>query len=200
MNVFDFDKTIFNGDSTAKFYKYCIKKYPRVLRHLPSMVCAFVRYYIFKKGTKTQCKQIFYRFLHEIPDVDKAVSDFWDKNYDGIFDWYKKLHTADDIIISASPEFLLEGICKRLEVAKLMASRVDKSTGIYDGENCHGEEKVRRFCDYLPDGEIDEFYSDSISDLPLARIAKKAYVITKDGKVKDWGTVFPGTLNQSESV
>ena len=194
MNVFDFDKTIFHGDSTAKFYKYCIVKYPKILKHLPSMACAFAGYYVFKKGTKTQCKEVFYRFLKEIPDVDKAVENFWEKNYDGIFDWYKKIRNDSDIVISASPEFLLEGVCKKLGVAKMMASVVDKNTGKYCGENCHGEEKVRRFYEYIPDGEIDEFYSDSISDLPLAKISQKAFVITPKGEVKDWESVFPKSL------
>ena len=194
MNVFDFDKTIFHGDSTAKFYKYCIRKYPKTLKHLPSMVCAFAGYYVFRLGTKTQCKEIFYRFLREIPDVDKAVENFWQKNGDGIFDWYKNVHKDTDVVISASPEFLLEGICKKLNVAKMMASRVDKNTGKYFGENCHGEEKVRRFYEYLPDGEIDEFYSDSVSDLPLAKLAKKAFLITPKGKIKDWESIFPNTL------
>ncbi|MBR2021966.1 MAG: polysaccharide biosynthesis protein GtrA, partial [Clostridia bacterium] len=63
MNVFDFDKTIFKGDSTAKFYKYCLVKYPGVWIHIPSMAVAFAKNYVFKKGTKTTCKEVFYRFL-----------------------------------------------------------------------------------------------------------------------------------------
>lgn len=194
MNVFDFDKTIFHGDSTAKFYKYCIKKHPTVLKHLPSMAWAFAKYYLFKIGTKTQCKEVFYRFLREIPDVDRTVDAFWNKNFDGMFPWYEKVHKSTDIVISASPEFLLQGVCKKLGVEKMMASRVDKKTGKYDGENCHGEEKVKRFYEYAPDGKIEEFYSDSISDLPLAKHADKAFVITPKGEVKDWESVFQNTL------
>lgn len=194
MNVFDFDKTIFDGDSTVKFYKYCLFKYPKVLLYVPSMAVGFAKYYIFKKGTKTECKQNFYRFLTEIDNVDKAVEDFWNKNEKGIFEWYKKIHQNSDIVISASPEFLLEPICKRLNVSKMMASRVDKHTGKYIGENCHGEEKVRRFYEYCPDGKIDFFYSDSISDLPLAKIAEKAFVIDKSGNVHEWENVFKNSL------
>ena len=164
MNVFDFDKTIFSADSTAKFYKYCLIKYPATIKHTPSMAIAFAKYYVFKKGTKTQCKEVFYRFLTDIPDIDKAVEDFWDKNENGVFDWYKEVHKDTDVVISASPEFLLEGFCKKLGVAKMMASRVDKKTGKYQGENCHGKEKVRRFYEVYPDGVIENFYSDSEND------------------------------------
>lgn len=193
MNVFDFDKTIFRGDSTAKFYKYCLVKYPKVWLHIPSMAVAFAKYYVFRKGTKTMCKEVFYRFLSEIPDTDAAVEDFWSKNLDGVFDWYKKVHKETDVVISASPEFLLEGICKKLGVEKMMASRVDKKTGKYEGENCHGEEKVRRFYEAYPDGVIENFYSDSVSDAPLARIAKEAFIINPAGEVVEWESVFPGT-------
>lgn len=190
MNVFDFDKTIFNGDSTAKFYKYAIVRHPKMLLYVPSMVCAFASYYIFKKGTKTKAKEKFYRFLKAIPDVDKTVDAFWDKNFDGMFEWYAAVHKDTDVIISAGPEFLLEGVCKKLGVEKMMASRVDKKTGKYLGENCHGEEKVKRFYEAYPDGEVDEFYSDSLSDAPLAKIAKKAFAIDKNGNVHEWNGFF----------
>lgn len=193
MNVFDFDKTIFSSDSTAKFYKYCLLKYPATIKHTPSMAIAFAKYYVFKKGTKTQCKEVFYRFLTEIPDIDKAVENFWDKNENGVFDWYKEVHKDTDVVISASPEFLLEGFCKKLGVAKMMASRVDKKTGKYQGENCHGKEKVRRFYEVYPDGVIENFYSDSVSDAPLAKISHNAFVVDKNGKLTEWEKVFPGT-------
>ena len=88
---------------------------------------------------------------------------------------------------------MLEGICQKLGVQKMMASKVDKKTGKYDGENCHGEEKVRRFYETYPDGVIDNFYSDSVSDSPLARISKQAFVIDKKGNVLEWENVFSDT-------
>ncbi len=42
----------------------------------------------------------------------------------------------DDVIISASPEFLLRPICNRLGIRHLIASRVDARSGAYDGQNC----------------------------------------------------------------
>ena len=90
------------------------------------MACAFAGYYIFRIGTKTQCKEIFYRFLREIPDVDKAVEDFWSENFDGIFDWYNKIHDSSDIVISASPEFLLEGAAEIRWIVKTFLSQIFK--------------------------------------------------------------------------
>ena len=96
-----------------------------------------------------------------------------------------KQKKSDDVIISASPEFLLEPIIKKLDISTLIASRVDKHTGLYDGINCHGKEKVRRFYEVFPDGKIDEFYSDSYSDTPLAEIADKAYIV-KGEELSEW--------------
>ena len=50
-----------------------------------------------------------------------------------------------DLIISASPEFLLKPICGILGIKHLIASKVSPVDGKYTGKNCHGKEKVRRF-------------------------------------------------------
>jgi phosphoserine phosphatase len=90
-----------------------------------------------------------------------------------------------DVIISASPEFLLEPICNRLGIGTLMASRTDKHTGQFSGKNCHGEEKVVRFRSLFPKDEVDEFYSDLYCDTPMARLAKRAYIV-KGERLKPW--------------
>ena len=61
---------------------------------------------------------------------------------------------------------------------RLMASRVDKHSGWTLGENNHGEEKVTRFYKEYPGVEIAEFYSDSLSDTPLARLAERAFLVS----------------------
>ena len=66
-----------------------------------------------------------------------------------------------------------------------MASNVDPYNGKYSGDNCWGEEKVRRFKEVYPKGEIDNFYSDSYSDIPLAKLAKNAYIV-KGNELKKW--------------
>ena len=176
MNVYDFDKTIYDGDSTVDFYFYCIRKCPRVLKKLPYQLVGF-SLYAFKAIDKTHMKERFYTFLQEIDDVDGMVDDFWKGHNSGIKEWYLKHRRDDDVIISASPEFLLERECKSLGVGKMMASRVDKKTGKYDGINCHGKEKVVRFKIAFPEGIVDEFYSDSESDRPMAEIAKEAFKV-----------------------
>ena len=36
MNVYDFDNTILRGDSTARFFGFCLLRYPRMWRDIPA--------------------------------------------------------------------------------------------------------------------------------------------------------------------
>ena len=185
MNVYDFDKTIYKDDSTVDFYFFVLKRHPAVLCCLPSLAVAAISWGM---GIidKTQFKQRFYRFLQKINDLDTELEIFWDTHEYKIKDFYKKNQKEDDVIISASPEFLLQPICYRLGIKYLYASKVDKKTGIYTGINCWGEEKTRRFYEaFGRDAVIDEFYSDSLSDTPLANISKKSFIV-KNNEITDW--------------
>ncbi|MBE7037387.1 MAG: phosphoserine phosphatase [Ruminococcaceae bacterium] len=184
MNVYDFDETIYNGDSTRDFYFYTLKNKKSILKYIPKQGFYFV---LFALGiiTKTKFKEKFYSFFKSIKNIDDFLEEFWNEHEKNIKEWYIKNQKEDDIIISASPYFLLLPICKRLKINHLLASNVDKFTGKYDGENCWGEEKVKRLDKYTSDYSIDEFYSDSYSDSPLANLAKKAYIV-KGNELYDW--------------
>lgn len=178
MNVYDFDKTIYDGDSTADFIFYCIRHYPKTLLNLPMTAEAYLLY-IIHIYSKTEFKEKMYRFLSYIPDIDAALEKFWSINKNKIKKWYLKKYRDDDLIISASPEFLLKPICEYLNV-DLIASRVDKKSGKYTGENCHGKEKVKRMYEKIENPYVEEFYSDSFSDTPLAMEASRAFLVKGD--------------------
>lgn len=184
MNVYDFDGTIYEGDSTLDFYFYCLKKHPNIIMCVPRQCIAAIRYKL-KRIEKTEFKEQFYSFFNKLKNIDADVEEFWDANEDKIKNWYKEKQKEDDVVISASPDFLLREICERIHIKILIASRVDQRNGKYDGVNCYGQEKVRRFYERLSEGKIDTFYSDSYSDEPLARLAEKAYVVKKN-EIKEW--------------
>ena len=175
-NVYDFDKTIYDGDSSVHFFCYCMKRRPRMLLDLPALGVTALCRYVFHSVSTTQMKRRVYRFLNWLPDVDAAVADFWATHKKNLKPWYLAQRADSDLIISASPEFLLAPICRELGVS-LLASRVDRRTGEYDGINCHDTEKVRRMLEAYPDCEIDAFYSDSYADTPLAKRAARAYLV-----------------------
>ena len=178
MNVYDFDQTVYYPDSSYHFFLWCLKKHPGdVLPVIPKSMILALRYKRGKVSAKSLKQQLF-SFLARLNDVDLEVKSFWDCHRQNMQDWYMRQKRDDDLIISASPEFLLAPITKELGV-RLIATKMDPHTGMIFGENCHDREKVLRFREAFPDGEIDEFYSDSMSDSPLADLAKQSYLVKK---------------------
>lgn len=185
MNVYDFDGTIYAGDSTVDFFLYAVKKHPSLLRYVPRQMYGFLLYAC-RRIDKTQLKEYFYSFLKGI-DVQTEVVCFWQTHEKKIYGWYKAQKTAQDIIISASPFFLLQPVCEAMGVCRLIASGVDAKTGKATSANCRGKEKVRRLWQEYQVDAIDRFYSDSDSDLPLACLAKHPYRV-KNGIPQPWHT------------
>ena len=185
MNVYDFDKTIYAGDCTIDFYFFCLRKKPSVLFSIPYQIKGFLLY-SFGKISKTKFKEYFFSFLIKLNGLtDEYVIEFWSKYERKIKHWYKMQHSQEDLIISASPYFLLEHICKKLGMREPIASLVDEKNGKFICVNCYGEEKVKRFQATYPLCKIEAFYSDSKSDRPMAELAKKAYLVKKN-KIKQW--------------
>lgn len=117
--------------------------------------------------------------------MSEMVDSFWDQNQHKIYAWYHEVEDQECIVISASPEFLLRPICDRLGIRNLIASWVDPGTGKFLGENCRGEEKRKRLIKEFGQIHIESFYSDSLSDNPLAELADHAYWVQK-GSVMMW--------------
>jgi HAD superfamily phosphoserine phosphatase-like hydrolase len=181
MNVYDFDKTIYPVDSTVQFYRWCLRRYPVCRRTWPSTLwggCCLIT----RLQSKTQSKQRIYRFLQYIPPQAPVL--FWQEHIKDIQPWYLAQQRPDDLIISAGPEFLLAPVAEKLGFA-LIASPVEQATGLYQGENCHGQEKVRRFREQYGNAPVEGFWSDSLSDTPMAQLAQQAYRVRK-GVVGPW--------------
>lgn len=187
MNVYDFDKTIYDGDSTLDFYFFCLKKKPTIAIKLPMQVLGFIMYKL-KKINKVQFKEKFFLFLNDIPNIEEYVRCFWNENDKKIKKWYIEQYEENDLIVSASPYFLLQEGCRRLNIKHLIASEVDPNTGKFNSDNCYGINKLERFNEVYPSETINQFYSDCYSDTPLAEKAKQAYIVNKNNVEKwNWG-------------
>ena len=184
MNVYDFDGTIYDGDSTVDFYFYCIQRKPILILHLPQQLFHFLGYAL-KLEKKEKFKETVYYMMTQMPEMEKWIVRFWDKNMSKIKSFYLNQKKSDDLVISASPEFLVQVACDRLQI-RALASRVNAKTGKHDdGINCHGKRKVERFRELFPHDQIHQFYSDSYSDNPLATLAKEAFFV-KGTKILPW--------------
>ncbi|MDD3920742.1 MAG: haloacid dehalogenase-like hydrolase [Eubacteriales bacterium] len=185
MNVYDFDGTIYRHDSTVEFYKYCVLLRPYLILLWPyQLVLALL---LLLHIIPFDCfKARFFVFLRFVKNVDGLVLRFWEKlGKKDLEAWYLKQKQPTDVIVSATPAFILEPICRELGVQRLIATRMDKHTGRMPGKNCKGAEKVPRFREHYPNNTVERFYSDSLSDAPMAKLANKSYFVKK-GKVMDW--------------
>jgi len=184
-NVYDFDETVIYPDSGREFIRFCQRRH--FLRTLPWMLPLGFQALRFAWNRKRglPVRGDFYRFLRSLPDWREEVRLFWEANADAFLKpWFLAQLRPGDIVISCSPEFLLRPLCERLGL-RLAATRVNLDSGKYrlDGNSCHGSEKVRRLREAFGEVEIDEFYSDSLDDAPLAKLAKRAWLVTGDERV-----------------
>ena len=72
MNVYDFDNTILRGDSSARFFAFCLRRYPRMWTDIPAQAVNGLLF-VLKLRPKLAFKQRMFGFLRKIGDVDDAV-------------------------------------------------------------------------------------------------------------------------------
>ena len=110
MNVYDFDKTIYRDDSSCDFYWFCLRRHKKILCRLPAQAAAFVRHYLLHTISKTQMKEVFYRYFRDIPDMEQELEVFWAAHLHKIEPYYLAQQQPEDVIISASPTFFAAGL------------------------------------------------------------------------------------------
>ncbi len=196
MNAYDFDHCIYAGDCTIDFFRFCLKKKPKLLHFLPRQIWGLVLY-AFGFIQKTAFKERFFCFLQGLDERDSLIAAFWATHKEKIYSWYLELKRENDLIISASPEFLLKPIFDLLGVKHLIASRVDPMTGCFSGENNYGAEKPRRLQEEMGIRAVDAFYSDSLSDSPMAQIAKESFIV-RHGVLTPWSEFHPSAMEKAK--
>ena len=176
MNIYDFDNTIYKGDTTKDILLYSFKKHPfKVIKALKKTKKLERDY---KRGLITfeRVKEAMLSFLFEIDDLDGYIEKFVSSHMKNIKPWYLSRKNDYDIVISASYELWIIPFCKKLGIRYVLATKTDKEGHII-GKNCKGEEKVKRLASTIPNAQIVTSYSDSESDLPILNLAKTAYVV-----------------------
>ena len=174
--LYDFDNTIYRGDSSIDFYLYCLKNNWNLFKYFPKQL---VHYLLFKLKieNRTIFKSNFFMFLAELEDVTQSVESFWDNNSKKIQNWYAEKDHSRDVIISASPDFLLAPLFSRFNIYTLIATEMNPLNGIIIGKNCYGDEKVNRLHRKIPNAIVEEVYSDHASDIPILGLSDRAFVV-----------------------
>ena len=122
-------------------------------------------------------KEKLFSFLKKIKNVDEVVNNFWNKEIKNINIWYTNQKQVDDVIISASPKFLIENALKRINPkAFVIATNMNKENGKIVGENCKGEEKVKQL-NLIGITSFEKCYTDSLNDFPILDMAKEKYIV-----------------------
>lgn len=201
--IFDIDFTLTNRETLIQFYKFMLKKRPHIIRKFPSVMVASLLYIINIYDLK-KAKEKFISFVDGIEEKEMAVlvKEFYEKVlskilYDDAIKMIQKLKGEGYkiFLISASPEFYLNELYNIKEVDKIIGTRYKVEDGKLrcgiEGENCKGEEKVKRLLQYIEKENIEVDYkssymfSDSKSDLPLFRMVGHPYLINYKGKSND---------------
>ena len=195
MNVYDFDGTIFPKDCSIGFCIWCMNRHPKLwFTFAPKAIRNLIRRKRGKIPEYLMQRELF-QYLTLIDDFDKQIERYWDKNEKKIAAWYLAQKKDDDLIISASPTCIIEPIAKRLGV-NYMATEYDREFGVFLNNMMYAKEKARYILDHgFP--MIENFYSDSLADTPLALCAEKAHLVTKKASVvTDWPDLDEKTMGK----
>ena len=176
MNLYDFDNTIYNGDSCEDLVIYGLKKHPIIT--LNSLMKANKLNKEYKKGLIEfeKVKEVLLSFIFKIDDYDSFINEFVLTHMKNIKSWYKKFQTENDILATASYELWIKKFADKLGIKYVIATKTDEHGHII-GKNCKSEEKVKRIKELFPGKDFICSYSDSSADIPILELSKEAYVV-----------------------
>lgn len=157
--IFDVDYTLTKKETLFEFYKFMISKNPKIIAKLPKILVAGILFFA-KILDAGKAKEMFISFIDGIKEEDmkEYVKEFYDLKlskilYVDAINTMKKLKSEgyDIFLISASAEFYLNELYNIKEVDRVIGTRFTNENGIFRrkiiGENCKGEEKVKRLKD-----------------------------------------------------
>ncbi len=200
--IFDIDYTITRKESLMEFFKYIVSKDIKNIKFLPRALYSGLMYGI-KVYDERKVKECFLKFIENIDEVELAnlTKSFYDERlskilYKDAVEMIKKLKKEGYmvILISASPEFYIKEFYAIKEVDLIIGTKFAFEGGKFirkmDGNNCKGEEKVRRLNEVLKEKNIkvdfknSYMFSDSLSDKPLLDLVGNPYLINYKKKHK----------------
>ena len=189
--IFDIDYTITRKETLMEFFKYLVSKDIKNIKFLPRALYSGLMYSI-KVYDERRVKECFLKFIDNIDEKDlaKLTKSFYDERLSSILykdavDMIKKLKNEGYmvILISASPEFYIKEFYAIKEVDLIIGTKFAFEGGKFvrkmDGNNCKGEEKVKRLNEVLKEADFKNSYmfSDSLSDKPLLDLVGNPYLI-----------------------
>ena len=193
--IFDIDYTITKKETLMEFYKYSLEEDIKNIRFLPRALYSGLMYGVGIYDER-RVKECFLKFIDNIEEekLQDLVKRFYKNRLskilykDAVDMMYKLKKEGYDIyLISASPEFYINEFYNIDVVDKVIGTRFEFKEGKFIrkmlGNNCKGEEKVKRLKEVLSKENIkvdfknSYMFSDSLSDKPLLDLVGKPYLI-----------------------
>jgi phosphoserine phosphatase len=180
MNVYDFDNTIYDGESPFELFFFYLKKYPRLLMKFAPKVVVYLGKYKHQKVSMDSLVRDHLYFAEDLirglENYETDLAAFWDTRMHKIKSFYFQQQQEDDLIVSASPEVLLSILCERINIKNFIGTTVDFEIGKITFA-CFRENKAVAFKNRYPDTVIDNFYTDSMNDKALMDISTNVYLV-----------------------
>ncbi len=205
--VFDFDHTLYDGDSGSHMVAWLIRRHP--LRKLAALLAAplllpMVAWLPTRRRGVSGFLWIGTFGLHRRRDFDDLIDDYVQANAKKIRARLLPValevlhhHRVDGdrvVIATGAPPELARAILDFVAHEDLpVIGSIGKPFlgGLVTAQHCHARNKVRMIWDAGYD-QVAVAYSDSSADLPLLRIAKHPVVVNpKPGRVDMFRRVLP---------
>ena len=181
IDVYDFDGTLYDGDSTADYVFFCLRHHPSLALILPRVIAAGMRLLTRRIGL-TEFKSALFGAMSRRIDLEAEAERFWrdERTRKKLGSWFEGTPRDVPIVIaSASPEFELRHAAAILDVGTLIGTRCEPGTGKLIGLNCKGEEKISRIRETVGEFTVRAMYTDDAkADAPLLAIASERYLVT----------------------
>lgn len=200
MIVFDFDGTIYNGDSFIDFAIFaCGKKrfFAALLKSLP----AIVAWKLGVRSNENAKQKLFSNLFKDMPfeefcylgrEFSVQIASRSNKAILRLIEKFRSEQNPQEMVIaSASMPQWIEPWAADSGFKYVIGTEPEikdgKLTGRFATPNCHGAEKLRRIIAQFPDFPQRHtlFYTDSLkADKPMAESASQSFIV-KDGSISE---------------
>ena len=181
MKVFDFDNTLYRGESSASLAFYMIRHNKKIIKYVPMILFTLAGYKLClleKERFESIINNFIAGVLDETDSIYGFVDQFWETHSDRLYEDMLKLIEPGDVIITASPTDFIAGISDRLNTKNIIGTEIDLEQKKITWFNFR-DNKVKRYKELYGDRMIDVFYTDSYNDLAMMEISREVYIVKK---------------------
>lgn len=186
--VFDFDGTLYRGDSFIDFCVFYYTKKPLRIWYLFFQIGFFV-FWKLRLISTTQFKSWFVQYLlfDSADELNRMTLLFWKKkstfNEKIISQLINHKNSGCLIVVaSASPKLFIKKACETLQADHIICTELVAYKGRHViKQNCRGGEKLKQIKACFPKYNLVAAYSDNEDDLALLKEASQGFLVDQHG-------------------